>query len=120
MNTIVIVEDDQDTQEIYLEILTKEHFHVFPASNGRIGLKLIQSENPNLVILDLMLPGEITGMKLLKMLHNDARFSSLPVLVITNLKEQKSVAKSLGATDVIVKPDMSLETLISSVKKYAT
>lgn len=119
MKTIVIIEDDTDAQEIYQQILAKRGFRVFFATTGQLGLQIIQTEKPNLVVLDLVLAGSMNGIDLLKAIKKFPALKEIPVLVVTNLHSEKTNAMELGAVDFLVKTSTSVDKLMGHIEKHA-
>lgn len=118
MHKILIAEDDNLVQNIYHNILTKEGFKVIQAFNGKQALSLVKSEQPNLIILDIMLPGGMNGFDVLERLKMDEKLKNIPVLVLTNLDTEEKVALSIGAADYIVKANISIKEVVDKIKKY--
>ena|SRR5689334_18784205 len=116
---IVIIEDDTDAQEVYQTVLSEHHFQPFFATSGQLGLQLIKSEKPHLIILDLMLPGILTGMDVLGAIRKYPALVPIPVLVVTNLLSEKTRAIEAGATDFVGKMTTSLDELVKIIEKYA-
>ena len=79
---ICIIDDDQDMRKVVSTVLKTKDYEVLEASDGMQGLKLIESTNPDLLILDLMMPG-ISGMEVCKRLRDSERFADLPIIVIS-------------------------------------
>ena len=103
------------------EILTQEGYKVIAASDGEMGLTLAQDSNPDLVLLDLILP-KMSGFEVLKQLKGNNLTKDIPVIVLTNLESVEEVDKavSLGATTYLVKSQYSLEELVSKIKEIAS
>ncbi|HIJ78770.1 MAG: response regulator transcription factor [Desulfobulbaceae bacterium] len=113
---IIIIEDDENIQQLVGYNLAKAGFTVSYADNGEQGLALIRSEKPNLVVLDIMLPG-LNGLELCKAVRQDPAIKSTPILMLTAKSEESDVAAGLdiGADDYITKP-FSPKILLSRVK----
>jgi two-component system, OmpR family, alkaline phosphatase synthesis response regulator PhoP len=113
---IVLVEDEIDIVNLVSHYLSKEGFTVKPAQDGMKGLKLIKQENPDLAILDLMLPG-LDGLEVCKRLRADPKTSRLPIIVLTAKGEEadKIVGLELGADDYVTKP-FSPKEFVARVK----
>jgi len=118
---ILIVEDEQALQKTLGEILTQEGYEVIAASDGEMGLTLAQDSNPDLILLDLILP-KVSGFEVLKQLKGNNLTKDIPVIVLTNLEgvEEVDKAVSLGATTYLVKSQYSLEELVSKIKEIAS
>lgn len=104
-STILVVEDEQDIMELVEFNLRQAGFNVQKAYNGLDGLRLAKEKLPNLVVLDLMLPG-LEGQEVCRRLkHNDAT-RHIPVLMLTALASEtdRIVGFELGADDYLAKP----------------
>ena len=102
---ILIVEDEPDIRKLVQYNLTQERFSVLEAEDGEQALKLLQREKPNLVILDLMLPG-LSGMELCKLLRQRSETAKLPILMLTAKagEADRIVGLEMGADDYLAKP----------------
>ena len=116
MQTIYIVEDDVNIREIERYALKNSGYEVEEFESGAEFFKRMEQRMPNLVILDIMLPGE-DGMDILAKLRADKRTSKLPVIMVTAKTTELDKVKGLdsGADDYITKPFGVME-LISRVK----
>lgn len=114
---ILIVEDDPTTANIIRYILTQHNFRVSFSLNAEDGLKLTLKERPDLIILDIMLPG-MDGFQLLSILKENEETVHIPVILISSLTGEKDILRGLeiGATDYIIKP-FSPQILFHKVKK---
>lgn len=117
---IVIIDDDASLQEIYRDTLTSEGFMVFQAFDGKEGLMLAAAKGPDLIILDIMLPGGMNGFDVLEELKRSYRLKDIPVLILTNLESEARVAKTIGVNRYLVKADTSLKGVIKHVKELVT
>jgi phosphate regulon transcriptional regulator PhoB len=102
---ILVVEDEPDIRKLVQYNLTQERFSVLEAEDGEEALKLLQREKPNLVILDLMLPG-LSGMELCKLLRQRSETAKLPILMLTAKagEADRIVGLEMGADDYLAKP----------------
>lgn len=114
--SVLIVDDEEDIQDLLEFNLTASGFRVLRALTGEEGLAVAQSKNPDLVLLDLMLPG-IQGIDICRILKNDIRTKHIPIVMITAKGEEGDVVKGLeiGADDYVTKP-FSPSVLIARVK----
>ncbi len=114
--TILIVEDDEDIQQLVSYNLIKAGFNVECADTGEEALAGIRAAVPDLVLLDLMLPG-IDGSELCRRIRGDERLSGLPVVMLTARGEDLDVVAGLdsGADDYVTKP-FSPAILVSRIK----
>jgi DNA-binding response OmpR family regulator len=113
---IVVVEDETDIQDIITYNLKREGYEVLTASRGDQGLSLIQAKNPDLVILDIMLPG-IDGLTICQQLRAAAKTKALPIIILSAKEEESDVVigLGLGADDYMPKP-FSPRELLARVK----
>ena len=88
------------------------------ALDGEAGLKMAQTENPDLILLDLVLP-KMHGFEVLEALKADESTKDIPIIVLTNLEAMGDVEKALelGATTYLVKASYSLEEVVQKIKK---
>lgn len=113
---IMIVEDEKDIVKMLDYNLKKEGYDTTSARNGEAAIELAKKEIPDLIILDLMLPG-IDGLEVCKTLKNDGKTKSIPVIMLTAKAQEsdKIVGLELGADDYITKP-FSPRELIARIK----
>ena len=100
--TVLIVEDDPDTVNLVRLYLRRDGYKVLSAPDGREGLKLAQDAGPDLVVLDLMLPG-MDGLEVCRELRRD---SNVPIIMLTARVEEEDRLEglNLGADDYVTKP----------------
>ncbi len=113
---IIVVEDETDIQDIIAYNLKREGYEVLIAGRGDQGLSLIRAKNPDLVILDIMLPG-IDGLSLCQQLRTETKTRTLPIIILSAKEEESDVVigLGLGADDYIPKP-FSPRELLARVK----
>lgn len=116
---ILIVEDDEHISKVYEVKLQKEGFSTVFAVNGEEGVQKAQSEKPDLIILDLMLPKK-DGFYLLEEIKKDPILAKVPVIVLSNLGQEsdKNRALGLGASEYLVKVDASMQDVVDRTKSY--
>ncbi len=114
--TILIVEDDPDIQELISYTLGKEGYTVVTAESGEQALELLGTTNPDLILLDIMLPG-IDGTDVLRELKRDGKSANIPVIMATAKSEDSDIVTGLelGADDYIAKP-FSPKVLIARIR----
>jgi len=119
MKKILFIEDERALQKTFGEILKKEGFEMISAFDGEEGLKKAKEENPDLILLDLILP-KIEGIEVLKKLKEDEKTKEIPVIILTNVEELEKVEKAmeLGAKAYLVKGEYSLDEVIEKIKKF--
>ena len=113
---ILIVEDETDIAKLVKLYLEKEGFHANVAESGVEALKLIKSDRPDLLILDLMLP-EIDGIEVCKRIRTMPDTALLPIIMLTAKAEESDtiIGLELGADDYVTKP-FSPKALVARVK----
>lgn len=113
---IVVVEDEPDILEVFSYNLKREGFEVATSLDGSSGLKLIQQSMPDLVLLDLMLPG-MDGLDICRHLKSDVKTQNIPIIMVTAKGEESDIVLGLGigADDYITKP-FSPKELVARVK----
>jgi len=114
--TILIVEDEEDIQQLVGFNLIKAGFQVEYADSGEQGLEKIARQHPDLILLDLMLPG-MDGMEVSRVLRSDNKTAEIPIIMLTAKGEESDIIDGLevGADDYITKP-FSPKILVSRVK----
>lgn len=113
---ILVIDDEPDIVDLVSYNLKKEGFIVSTAPDGEEGLRMIKSEDFELIILDLMLPG-IQGMELCRILKKDVKTEKLPIIMLTAKVEEvdRIIGLESGADDYITKP-FSPRELVARVK----
>jgi two-component system alkaline phosphatase synthesis response regulator PhoP len=113
---ILIVEDDKDIIKMLEYNLNKEGYKVIAAHDGEDALDLAERQHPDLILLDLMLPG-MDGLEVCKTLKNQSQASAIPIIMLTAKSQEsdKVVGLELGADDYITKP-FSPRELIARIK----
>lgn len=101
---ILIIDDEQDLVKLVKEILELEDFQVSYAYDGEEGLRKATSEIPDLILLDIKMPG-INGFQVLERLKIDEATSHIPVVMLTTstLRRDRDKAFDLGAVDYVIK-----------------
>jgi DNA-binding response OmpR family regulator len=118
MTKIAIVEDDQVISQMYRIKFESEDYEVEIAENGKLGLELVKSMVPHIVLLDLMMP-EMNGGEMLAKLRAQDWGKDVKVIILTNVGEQEipHEVKELGVSAVILKADMTPSQVVTLVKK---
>lgn len=113
---VLVVEDDPDIRKLLLFNLGKDGYDAFGAANGEEGLRLFAEKAPDLVILDLMLPG-MDGMAVCRRIRRDAERGGVPILMLTARSGEDDMVSGLeaGADDYVPKP-FSNRVLLARVR----
>jgi two-component system, sensor histidine kinase and response regulator len=119
MPKIAIIEDDQAISQMYRFKFEGEGFNVETAENGRLGLELAEKMQPDIILLDLMMP-EMTGDEMLEHLRKAPWGKKMKVIILTNMGEHEVPAKvkELGVSGIILKADMTPRQVADYVKKH--
>jgi CheY-like chemotaxis protein len=118
--TILIVEDSITNVMLLKGILENENYsNILTAHNGKESLKIIASEEIDLILLDIMMPQNLSGIDVLKKLKSEEKTASIPVVVISaiNSREQIKECEALGATKYMEKP-INIELLITTINSF--
>lgn len=117
MKKILIIEDEEAIRFILEKRLKDAGYLVISAENGIEGLNKARKENPDLILLDLMLPG-IDGYQVCSILKRDRRYTNIPIIIITARVQQKDyeLAMQLGADAFLTKPFES-QILLSKIEE---
>jgi two-component system phosphate regulon response regulator PhoB len=114
--TVLVVEDEEDISELIRYNLDREGYRVVTSATGEQGLSAAATERPDVILLDLMLPG-IDGLSVCRQLKSDRRTSSTPIIMVTARGEEADVVTGieLGADDYVTKP-FSPRVLVARVR----
>lgn len=114
--TILVVDDEQDLLDLIEYNLKKEGFDVLKAENGQQGIQMAKEHNPNLVLLDIMMP-KMDGLEVCDQMRADSSLKHIPIIFLTARGDEKTEVEGLdkGADDYITKP-ISTTKLISRIK----
>lgn len=115
--TVLVVEDDKFLRELISQKLVKEGFEVESAIDGEEGMKKVKELKPNIVLLDLILPG-IDGFEVLSRIKGDLALALTPVIILSNLGQKEDVEKGLklGAVDYLIKAHFTPGEIIEKIK----
>lgn len=116
---LLLIEDNPLLTGMYKTAFEKKGIQVLFAHDGEEGIELAKKERPDLVVLDLLMPG-IDGFEVLKRLKRDAATKNIKVVVLTIVTEEESQekAKSLGAVDYLIKPHLKLHEIVERVLRH--
>jgi CheY-like chemotaxis protein len=116
--TILIVEDDQFLLEILRDVFSKAGFNVILSRNGEEGLKTVLEKNPDLILIDILMP-KMDGITMLQKIRENPQGKNIPAIVLTNLNDNETINKALesGAYDFLVKSDWEPKDLVNRAKE---
>ena len=117
MAKIVIVEDDKFLRELITQKILKEGYQVVEAINGEEGVAKAKEEKPDLMLLDLILPG-IDGFEALRQMKENSGTANIPVIILSNLGQKDDVERGmkLGAADYMVKAHFTPGEILAKIK----
>ena len=104
--TILVVDDEPHIVEVVQDYLKQAGFRVLAARDGQTALTLARHEHPDLIVLDLMLPGGLDGLDVCRALRQDQTLADVPIIMLTARIEEtdRLIGLELGADDYITKP----------------
>ncbi|MDO8507460.1 MAG: response regulator [bacterium] len=119
--SILIVEDDNILQEMYCEKFEMDGFKVEKASTGREGLKTLEGNAPDIIILDILMP-DMNGLEMLKEMKKNRELRNIPVILLTNLGESKidmdsELSFALGIKDYLIKTKHTPDDVVKRVRQ---
>ncbi len=112
---VLVIDDDPVVRDLMARMLVKEGFRVAAANSGQEGLRLTRELHPDMITLDVMMPG-LDGWSVLTQLKADAELAGIPVIMATIVDDQ-NLGYALGAADYLTKP-IERERLLSVLNKY--
>jgi CheY-like chemotaxis protein len=115
LGTVLIVDDDRDFGRSVAELLELEGFRAILAGDGREALAVLEGVRPQVMLIDLFMPG-MNGVELMKVVKNDARWASIPRVVMTAANDRMIGVKE--DLPVLYKP-VDPEELVTLMRKYA-
>jgi len=117
---ILVVDDEADLAETIRFSLEAEGYTVLVSCNGEDALNQARKENPDLILLDLMLP-KLDGYKVCRLLKFDTRYKHIPILMLTAKTQEKDkiLGMGTGADEYITKP-FDIDELLEKVRSYLT
>jgi len=116
---ILIAEDDQSISAMYKAKIESNGYEAEVAENGEEALDAARKKNPDLIILDIMLP-MLDGFSVLEELKADKKTEKIPVIMLTNLGTSEDVAKGkkMGAKDYLIKAELTPSSLAEKIREY--
>ncbi len=118
MKRILIIEDEAPMLRALFQKFNRAGFQAITARNGEDGLRVALKEQPDLVLLDIIMP-KMDGLSVAKKIRQDKWGSSVPIVILTNLSDPDQVAKAakFEVYDFLVKTDWRLDDIINFVKE---
>ena len=117
MLNILIVDDDVTVTQLLQTLLKMEGHRATPVNESRETLAMVDQLNPDLILLDLMMPG-LTGFEICDLLQQNPKYANIPIMIISAMDDRESREKALaaGAKDYMTKP-FSVDTLMQKIKE---
>ncbi len=115
---ILVVEDDKFLRELITQKLSREGYDVKEAVDGEDGVVKAKEEKPEIILLDLILPG-IDGFEVLAKIKEDPELENIPVVILSNLGQRDDVERGLklGAVDFLIKAHFTPGEIIEKIEK---
>lgn len=113
--TILVVEDHADTRRMLEDLLTNAGFRVLSAENGAEALRLLATEAPDLMVLDLILPW-VNGVEVLRTVRDHPQLRGVPVLVVTGTMTSEFELRTFRPIRVLRKP-LNIDALIPTIQR---
>ena len=114
---ILLIEDDPFLLNMYATKFELENFKVTVADDGEKGVRAVEKEIPDIILLDIMLP-KMNGFEVLKQLKAIKNFCNIPVILLTNLSQKNEIEQglSLGAVDFLIKAHFMPSEVVEKIK----
>ncbi len=118
MTKLLIVEDDKFLRDLASQKLSKEHLQVFTAVDGEQGVSVAEQEIPDIILLDILLPG-IDGFEVLKRIRANPKLQKTHVSMLSNFGQREDIERAMaaGADQFMVKANYTLDEIVQEVKK---
>ncbi|MBN1779385.1 MAG: response regulator [Candidatus Buchananbacteria bacterium] len=116
---ILIIEDDKSLVNLIKDAINPKKYEVVLALEAKEGSSKAITENPDIILLDILLPEE-DGFACLRYLKDHPKTAKIPVIILSNLGQDEEIRKGieLGAKDYLVKADSSIDDIMQKVEKY--
>lgn len=116
---ILVIEDDQFLNKVYMNKLGQEGYVVLTAVDGLTGLEKARQEKPGLIVLDIILP-KMNGFEVLQELKQDPTVKDIPVIIISNLGQNDDIKRGLdlGAEEYLVKTNYTIDDILKKIRDY--
>lgn len=115
---ILLIEDDPFLLSMYATKFELEGFKIATADNGEKGLEMAVKENPDIILLDILMP-KMNGFEVLERLKSDPKIKDVPVILLTNLNQKDEVERgmALGADDYLIKAHFMPSEVVGKIRK---
>jgi len=119
MKKILFIEDENDLNTVYKKKFSSI-YNIDFATNSETALNKIISWHPDLIILDIFIPGKYNGIGVLKEIKSNLEISDIPVLVLTNLEGEEKTVLSLGAVACLIKSNVGFDVVAEKIEYILT
>lgn len=116
---ILLVEDEPLLSNLLKQRLERDGLEVVAAHDGEEALKILETIEPSLILLDIILP-KVSGFEVMEAIQKNPNYKKAPIIVISNLGQDTDMAKgqSLGAVGYFIKAQVSIEDLVTKIKAF--
>ena len=116
--TVLVIEDEAFILDLLVYKFKDQDWKIVSAMNGEAGIEKAKEEKPDIILLDILMPG-MNGYEVLEQLKSDESMKDIPVLVLSNYGQKGEIEKSkeLGAVDHLVKANIIIEEVINRAEK---
>ncbi|MEA3427837.1 MAG: response regulator [Thermodesulfobacteriota bacterium] len=113
MKKILIVDDQKEVLDLMEATLAMEDYQILKATNGKEAVDMARAEKPDMIIMDIMMPGEIDGLEATLTLKNDPETSACPIIMLSAKNQKDDIKKGFAARadDYFTKPFSPLELI---------
>lgn len=117
MKSILLIEDDPFLIDIYTTKFSEEGLSAEVASDGEMVFKKLEEKEPDLIVLDIVLP-KIDGWEVLRKIRSSPKFKDLKVIILSNLSQKEEIEKGrdLGATKYLIKANFTPSEVVEEIK----
>jgi len=114
---ILVIEDDKFLRELISQKLIKEGYSIAEAVDGEKGVESTKKEKPDLILLDLILPG-IDGFEVLSRIKSNPVSAQIPIIILSNLGQKDDIERGLkmGAVDYLIKAHFTPDEIINKIR----
>jgi two-component system, OmpR family, phosphate regulon response regulator PhoB len=113
MKKILIVDDHEEIRKLVEITLRVEDYQILQAKNGEEAIEIVKAETPDLIIMDVVMPGKIDGVEATRILKKDPETKACTILILTSKSDEEDIEKGMdaGANDYFTKPFSPLELI---------
>ncbi|HOY09400.1 MAG TPA: response regulator [Candidatus Omnitrophota bacterium] len=121
---ILMVDDDQDFAQAVTDLVATKGYTLIHAINGELGFQKAKTENPNLILLDVMMTHETEGFDISRRLHEEPSTRNIPVIVVTGIRKETGVMFKYEPDEVwlpvkaVIEKPIQPEKFLAAVEKY--